>query len=86
MIVQHGMQVQTPTTSQDLNWGGGGAVNKADGRLSIFLEQYASDGDLASVFHGHIKRRPLAKISPPPRSNEGNFLKQMKNGIRESQN
>jgi hypothetical protein len=54
MIAQQGMQVQTPT-SQDLNWGEGGADDKAGDGFSMFSKRYASDGDLASVFHGHSK-------------------------------
>jgi hypothetical protein len=59
MIAQHGMQVQTPTTSKDLDWGGGGAENGADGRLSILSEQYTSGGDLARKFRGSLFEKPL---------------------------
>jgi hypothetical protein len=55
MIAQHGMQVQMPPSSNDLDWDGGDVDGKADGQFNIFPERYAPDGDLASVFHGHSK-------------------------------
>jgi hypothetical protein len=51
MIAQNGMQVQIPPTSKDLDWNGGDVDGKADSESSIFPKRYASDGDLASVFH-----------------------------------
>jgi hypothetical protein len=55
MNAQHGMQVQMPSNSKDLDWDGGDVDGKADSESSIFPEGYASDGDLASVFHGHVE-------------------------------